>query len=344
MTAAIRMQRAARAIGCALPLIQGGMTGIGNARLAAAVSNAGGLGLVSAGGMTPGSFAREIEAAAGATDFPVGVNIPVTRDAAWMEAAIAGALARRPDVVVFGGGNPAPWASRITDAGLKWLAVVSSARQAFLAQRSGASAVIAEGNEAGGKNGLEEVGLLTLVPLVVREVDVPVFAAGGIVDGATAAAAICLGAGGVQLGTRFMVSQESPLHPATKDFLTSQPRSTLLIGRAHGMNRRAVQNPASEEVLRREAGESLEGVVALLGGRRSWRGLREGDIYDGLISAGQGVALIRDVPPVAEIVERLFADMAVVLGEAAERAREFARPRGASPGERPREGSHECSR
>jgi enoyl-[acyl-carrier protein] reductase II len=319
------MQRAAQAIGCALPLIQGGMTGIGTARLAAAVSNAGGLGLVSAGGMTSEAFAREIEAAASTTQSPVGVNIPVTRDAEWMERSLAAALARRPAVVVLGGGNPAPWVPRIADAGVKWLAVVSSARQAFLAQRAGAAAVIAEGNEAGGKNGLEELGLLTLVPLVVREVDVPVFAAGSIVDGATAAAAICLGAGGVQLGTRFMLSQESPLHAATREFLTSQPRSTLLIGRAHGMNRRAVRNPASEEVARREKHESLEAVVALLSGRRSLRGLREGDVDDGLISAGQGVALIRDVPPVADIVERLFAEMAGVLGEAAVQAGEFAR-------------------
>lgn len=317
MSGTARLREAAAALGSALPIIQGGMTAIGTARLAAAVSSAGALGLVSAGGMTAAAFADEIDCALSLTDRPIGVNIPVGRDAAWMQEAIDAALARRVAAVVLGGGNPAPWAPRIVDGGKRLVIVVSHPRQAEHAQRLGAVAVVAEGNEAGGKNGLEELGGLTLVPLVARAVGIPVFAAGGIVDGRTAAAAICLGAGGVQLGTRFMLSAESPLHPATKAFLTAQPRSTMLIGRRHGLNRRSVRNAAAEEVASREHGETLAGMVELLGGGRSWRGLREGDVERGLISAGQGVALIGDAPPVAQIVRTLMQDMNAALREAA---------------------------
>jgi len=321
-----RMTRAAALLGSTYPIIQGGMTLVGTAGLAAAVSAAGGFGLVSAGRMSPEEFGREIEAAFALTIRPIGVNIPVTRDLDWMAGAVSAASRRAVRAIVLGGGNPAPWAEEILGAGKRLIAVVSGPRQAERAQKFGADAVVAEGNEAGGKNGFEEIGGLDLVPMVARAVDIPVFAAGGIVDGRTAAAAICLGAGGIQMGTRFLVSAESPVHPRTKEHLMAGKRETLLIGRRHRLNRRVLRNPASDDIAGREAGASLDEMLRLVAGERTWHGLRDGDVEQGMISVGQGIALIDDAPPVAEIIVSVMRDLNSALKAAAVEANGFSPP------------------
>lgn len=318
--------RLLRVLGCRYPIVQGGMTSVGTARLAAAVSNAGGLGLVSAGRMTVEAFGTEIDRALELARQPIGVNIPITREAAWLEAAIDAALARPIHAVFLGGGNPAPWAERIVAAGKVLALVVASVRQAVKAEALGASLVVAEGMEAGGKAAYEEVGTVALIPAVSGAVDLPVVAAGGIADGRGLAAALSLGAAGVQMGTRFIVSRESPVHEATKQAMVAATiDDTLIVGRRHGLNRRVLRNRGSEKVRQREIETDLDEMLELLAGHNSVRGLLGGDASEGMIACGQGVGVIREVLSVAEIVEQTMAEARRAL-KAADRALEASAP------------------
>jgi len=313
-----RIRRLCAALGTIHPVIQGGMTSIGTARLAAAVSQAGGLGLVSAGRMTPAQFGAEIDVALALTDRPVGVNVPVVRDTATMQGLLDAALQRRVSVVVLGGGNPLPWAGQVRAAGKTLAVVTANAVQAKKAEALGAAVVIVAGVEAGGKAGVDEIGGMVLIPDVVDAVSIPVVATGGIVDGRGAAAAICLGAAGVQLGTRFMLTDESPLHPRTRQaMIDAGPGGTLLIARRHGLGRRMLDTPAARRVLERETVAPLDEMVSMLSGEHSVRGLLEGDLAEGMVSCGQGVGRIRSVEPAGEIVRRIAAEMHAVLGESA---------------------------
>jgi NAD(P)H-dependent flavin oxidoreductase YrpB (nitropropane dioxygenase family) len=307
-----RIRRLCRALGIVHPVIQGGMTSVGTARLAAAVSAAGGMGLVSAGRMTPAQFGAEIDDALTLTDKPLGVNVPVTRDAEYMQGLLDAALSRRVSLVVLGGGNPVPWAGKVRAAG-KTLAVVTANAEAL-----GAAMVIVAGVEAGGKAGVDEIGGMVLIPEVADAVSIPVVATGGIVDGRSAAAAICLGAAAVQLGTRFMLSDESPLHPRTKQaMIDAGPADTLMIARRHGLARRMLDTPAARRVLEREPVALLEEMVPMLSGALSVRGLIEGDLVDGMVSCGQGVGRIRSIEPAGAIVRQIAADMRAVLAASA---------------------------
>lgn len=313
-----RVRRLCAALGIVHPVIQGGMTSVGTARLAAAVSAAGGLGLVSAGRMTPAEFGAEIDAALALTDRPVGVNVPVVRDKATMQGLLDAALQRRVCVVVLGGGNPVPWAGQVLASGKTLAVVTANAAQARKAEALGAATVIVAGVEAGGKAGVDEIGGMVLIPDVADAVSIPVVATGGIVDGRGAAAAICLGAAAVQLGTRFMLTDESPLHPRTRlAMLDAGTAGTLLIARRHGLGRRMLDTPAARRVIEREAVAPLEEMVSMLSGAHSVRGLLEGDLAEGMVSCGQGVGRIRSVEPAGEIVRRIAAEMRAVLGESA---------------------------
>lgn len=326
-----RVRRLCRTFGIAHPVIQGGMTSVGTARLAAAVSEAGGLGLVSAGRMTPAGFGEEIDRALALTARPVGVNVPVLRDAAAMEGLLDAALSRRVAPVVLGGGNPGPWAERILAAGKLLAIVTANAAQARKAESLGAAAVIVAGVEAGGKAGVDEIGGMVLVPEVADAVSIPVVATGGIVDGRGAAAAICLGAAAVQLGTRFMLSEESPVHPRTRQaMINAGTAGTLLIARRQGLGRRMLDTPAARRVRERERDAPLEELVALLSGALSVRGLIDGDLEGGMVSCGQGVGRIRGVEPAGDIVRRIAAEMREVLAGAS-RALELAQPRREEP-------------
>ena len=296
------------------------MTLVGTGELAAAVSTAGGFGLVSAGRLSPDDFRAQIAEARRRTPRSIGVNIPVSRDAEWMREAIAVAASEPIRAVVLGGGNPAPWVETIRASGKALMIVVADARQARKAEQLGAAIAIAEGVESGGKTSADELSCMTLIPLVARAVGIPVVAAGGIVDGTTAAAALCLGASGVQMGTRFLMSSESPVHPATMRALVGgERRQTMIIGRSHGMHRRVVRNQAAEDVARRETAASHADMISLLSGERSERGLRQGDVADGLIACGQGLELIDDVPSAAGILERTIRQLSDTLFSTARR-------------------------
>ena len=312
-----RVRRLRALLGIAHPVIQGGMTSVGMAPLAAAVSEAGGLGLVSAGRMTPEQFGAEIDAALARTARPVGVNVPVVRDEALMRGMLAAALGRRVALVVLGGGNPVPWAADVRAAGRTLAIVVANAAQARKAEALGAQAVIVAGVEAGGKAGVDEIGGMVLVPVVVDAVSIPVIATGGIVDGRSAAAALCLGAAGVQLGTRFMLSDEAPLHPRTKAaMLAAGPDATRVIARRQGLARRMLDTPAARHVLEREAQAPVEELLPFLSGALSVRGLVDGDLEGGMVSCGQGVGRIDEVLPAGEIVRLVAAGIEEALGEA----------------------------
>lgn len=312
-----RLARFLRLCGIRYPIIQGGMTSVGTARLASAVSEAGGLGLVSAGRMSATDFGTEIDRARQMTTRPVGVNIPVGRDTAQMESYLRETLERRLGLVVLGGGNPAPWADRVLAAGHRLAIVTATPAQARKAQALGAHAVVVAGHEAGGKSGADEIGGMVLVPAIVDAVSLPVVATGGIVDGRGAAAAICLGASAVQLGTRFMLSEESPLHPATKQaMLAAGISDTMIIARRYGMARRMLGTPAARKVAACEQEANLDTIVSMLSGSHSTRGLIEGDLAEGLVSCGQGVGRIDSIEPAGEIVRRVADEMRQVLGGA----------------------------
>ncbi|MCW5750406.1 MAG: nitronate monooxygenase [Alphaproteobacteria bacterium] len=309
-----RVARLCRLLGIVHPIIQGGMTAVGTAPLAAAVSAGGGLGLVSAGRMRAPDFGAEIDLALAATDRPVGVNIPVGRDAEQMRGYLDEALRRRIALVVLGGGNPAPWAETVMARGCRLAIVTATPAQAHKAQVLGANAVVVAGHEAGGKAGADEIGGMVLVPAIVDAVSIPVIATGGIVDGRGAAAAICLGASAVQLGTRFMLSEESPLHPATKQaMLAACISDTMIIARRFGMARRMLGTPAARRVVECETDADLDTIISMLSGAHSTRGLIGGDLAEGLVSCGQGVGRITTIEPAGEIVRRIAGEMREVL-------------------------------
>ena len=312
-----RVRRFCSGFGVAHPIVLGGMTSVGTAGLAAAVSAAGGLGLVAAGRLLPADFGAAIERARALTGAPIGANIPVARDTAATSALVDVAIERGVSPIVLGGGNPQPWAARIAAAGVRLIVVTASAAQARRAEALGAHAVVVAGVEAGGKAGAAEVGGLVLIPEVVDAVAIPVIATGGIVDGRGAAAAICLGAAAVQLGTRFMLSEESPLHPRTRQaMIAAGTGDTMLIARSRGMARRTLATAAARRVGEHEAHATLEELVAMLAGEHSVSGLLEGDLATGLISCGQGVGRIREVLSAATIVGQIAAEMRATLAGA----------------------------
>jgi len=285
------------------PILQGGMTLVGTAKLASAVSQGGGLGVVSAGRMEVAAFERELDDAISMTDKPLGINIPVGRNVGWMKACFHMALQRNIKVVFIGGGNPKPWIPLVKDAGKLLGVVVASPQQAFKAEVAGADLVIAESIEAGGRTSREELAGVPLIPATSDRISIPLVAAGGFVDGRGLAAALALGADAVQMGTRFMLAQESPLHEATrKVMLASEITDTLVVGSSRGMGRRYLRNATSERIIQIEDKASLDDMVAMLSGEWSKQGLHYGNLQQGLIACGQGIGLIHEDLPAAAII------------------------------------------
>ncbi len=292
-----------RLLGIRFPILQGGMTLVGTAKLASAVSEGGGLGVVSAGRMDVETFERELEDAIAMTDKPLGVNIPVGRNIEWMKAIFDMALQRNVKIVLIGGGDPKPWSPLVKAAGKLLGIVVASPQQAAKAEATGADLVIAESIEAGGRTSRDEISGVTLIPATADRISVPLVAAGGIVDGRGLAAALALGADAVQMGTRFMLAKESPLHQnAWEAMLASDITDTLVVGNHHRMGRRVLHSAASEKVRQREDDASPEEMIEMLSGEWSRQGLHLGNLQQGLIACGQGVGLIHEVLPAADII------------------------------------------
>ena len=296
------------------PLIQAGMVWCSSWRLASAVSNAGGLGIIGAGSMYPDVLAEHIAKCRKATEKPFGVNLPLLYPD--LDAHIERILAGKVPVVITSAGNPRTYTRMLRDNGVTVIHVVSSSIFARKAEDAGVDAVVAEGFEAGGHNGREETTTLCLVPQVAAGVDIPVIAAGGIGTGRTMLAAMVLGADGVQIGSRFVASDESSAHPAFKRKVVETPEGGTALTLKELTPVRLIRNPFHASIEKACAeGVSVEALRALLGRGRAKRGMFEGDLEEGELEIGQVSAQIRDILPAARIVAEIIGECRILLDE-----------------------------
>lgn len=295
--------RVTELLGVEYPIIQGGMANIADARLAAAVSEAGGLGIIACGSAPVSWVEEQITLARELTDKPIGLNIMLMNPEAPQLAQLAADM--HIDVVTTGAGNPGTYVPLWKEAGITVIPVVASAALARRMERCGADAVIAEGCEAGGHIG--ELTTMALVPVVCDTVSIPVIAAGGIADGRGMAAVYALGAEGVQVGTRFLAAEECCVAQAYKDkVVAAKDSDTIVTGRGGGHPVRALKNRLTREVRQLESagkGDSEETEVRLAG---SLRRAVQGDIDNGSLMAGQVACLVHDVKPAAKIIDDLM--------------------------------------
>ena len=293
-------------LGTELPIIQGGMANIATGEFAAACSNAGALGLIGAGGMRSGEELRgHIRRCREMTDRPFGVNLMLMNPAADEQAKVV--IEEGVRVVTTGAGNPGKYIPAFKAAGIRVIPVVAAVAFAQRFVRAGADAVIAEGTESGGHVG--EMTTMALVPQVADAVDVPVIAAGGIGDGRQFAAALSLGACGVQVGTCLLASEECPIHARYKEaLLRARDSDTTVTGRSVGGPVRVLKNKMARQYLALEQqGASLEELEKLtLGGLR--RAVFDGDVETGSVMTGQVAGMLHEIRPVREILTQLYAD------------------------------------
>jgi len=302
------------------PIIQGGMTWIANAELAAAVSNAGGLGLISPNaGMSRSSdqvtnLKQQIRTARSLTSKPFGVNLPILGNPQ-IEDLIAAVINEKVSTAVTAAGNPALYTSQLKEAGTKVLHVVAAVRHAQSAERRGVDGLIAEGYEAGGHNGLDELTTFTLVPQVVDAVTIPVVAAGGIADARGVIAALALGADGVQMGTRFVATHECIAHPNFKEaILRASDVDTAITARKLGPTR-ILKNEVATRLMEMEAaGASVEELIAFIGSEsRSRTGEFEGDLAEGEAYCGSIAGMIKEIKSAGEIIGTIVGNYDAVL-------------------------------
>ena len=301
-----------RMLGIRYPIFLGGMAHVSRAPLVAAVSAAGGLGIIGSGGMPPDMLAEQISDVRRRTDKPFGVNLMLMD--LNIESQLEVVLREHVMIVTTGAGNPAPYIGRLKEAGIKVFPVVPAVSLARRMERAGADGVIAEGTESGGHVG--EVTTIVLVPQVVDAVSIPVIAAGGIADGRGLAAAIVLGAQGVQMGTRFLASCEAPAHENFKNaVLKANERATLVTGRVLGAPVRTLANKMSKQfALYEREGRPREEFEALaVGGLR--RAVYDGDIETGSLMAGQISGMINTIEPVEAIIAEMVSTAAKLLPE-----------------------------
>lgn len=304
--------RVTELLGIELPIVQGGMMWVGVAELAAAVSNAGGLGILTA--LTPGSpeaLCAEIARCRSLTERPFGVNLTILPSvnpppyAEYVQVIIDTGVR----IVETAGQSPREFIERFKAAGIVLLHKCTTVRHALSAERNGVDIVSIDGLECAGHPGEDDVGGLVLVPTAVRALRIPVIASGGIADGDGLAAALALGAEGVNMGTRFCATQEAPIHPDIKAALVrGSERDTALIFRSLRNTARVFRNAIAEEVIaieRRPGGCSFEDIRPLVLGARGRAALQGGELDGGIITAGQCIGLIDDVPSCAELLARM---------------------------------------
>ena len=285
------------------PIIQGGMANIATGEFAAAISNAGGLGLIAAGGMKPEELRENIDRARQLTDQPFGVNIMLLHPQ--VDELMEIVIEKKVPVVTTGAGNPGKYISALKEAGVKVMPVVASVALAQRMERLGVDAVIAEGTESGGHVG--EMTTMALVPQVVDGVSIPVVAAGGIASGRQMLAAYALGACGVQVGTCLLVSEECPVHQNYKQaVLGASDSDTIVTGRIGGTPVRVLKNRMAREYVRQErAGASKEELeVYTLGSLR--KAVFDGNVKEGSLMAGQVAGQLHEIRPAAAILEELY--------------------------------------
>jgi enoyl-[acyl-carrier protein] reductase II len=290
-----------------IPLIQAGMIWASGWRLASAVSNAGGLGLIGSGSMYPPVLLEHIRKCKAATGKPFGVNVPLLYPD--IEKHIQTIIDEKVPVVFTSAGNPKTYTSILKQHGITVVHVVSSSKFAMKAQEAGCDAVVAEGFEAGGHNGREETTSFVLVPAVCNSVQVPVIAAGGIATGRQMAAAMMLGASGVQVGSRFVASDEASSHINFKNAVIHSAEGDTILTLKQLTPVRLIKNKFYKEIQQAEStGASAETLGQILGRGRAKKGMFEGDMEEGELEIGQVSALLKRIQPAAEIVEEMWEE------------------------------------
>lgn len=293
--------------GIQYPLVQGGMIWNSGWRLASAVSNAGGLGLIGAGSMYPDVLLEHIKKCKAATDKPFGVNIPMLYPN--VEEIIQIIIDEKVPIVFTSAGNPKTYTKHLQSQGVKVAHVVSSVYFALKAQEAGVDAIVAEGFEAGGHLGREETTTLALIPMVAKVLDVPLLAAGGIASGEAMLACMALGADGVQVGSRFIASEESSAHIAFKEKVVETKEGDTVLTLKELAPVRLIKNKFYEDVAALyQKGTTAEELKELLGRARAKRGMFEGDLEEGELEVGQVSAQIDEILPAGKIVENMMKE------------------------------------
>jgi len=292
------------------PIIQGGMIWCSGWKLAAAVSNAGGLGLIGSGSMYPEILREHIRKCKKATKNPFGVNVPLLYPA--IEDHMNIILEEKIKVVFTSAGNPKNWTPVLKSAGITVVHVVSSVRFAIKSVEAGVDAVVAEGFEAGGHNGREETTTLCLLPMVRDAINIPLIAAGGIGTGKAVMAVMILGAEGVQIGTRFVASMESSAHENFKNIIIETREGGTQLSLKKLTPVRIIKNRFYDQVkLAEESGADIKTLRRILGSGRSKSGMFEGNIDDGELEIGQISSMIKSIKPVSEIIEEIWQDFLI---------------------------------
>ena len=291
------------------PIIQAGMVWVSGGKLAAASANAGILGVIGSGSMKPELLEQHILKAQSLTSRPerLAVNVPLLYEKS--KEQIETSLRLGIKIIITSAGSPKTYTKWLKDQGVTVIHVTSSPELAKKCEAAGCDAIIAEGFEAGGHNGRDEITTMVLIPQVVDAVKIPVIAAAGIIDGRGIAAVLALGAHGAQLGTRFVVTKESSAHENFKQaILNSNAASTMLVMKKH-IPVRLMKNAFYDEIKKlEEKCASEEEIVKVLGHGRARAGMLEGDMINGEFEIGQGCSLVHDCPSVAEVVEQLISD------------------------------------
>jgi enoyl-[acyl-carrier protein] reductase II len=293
------------------PIIQGGMIWNSGYKLASAVSNAGGLGLIGAGSMYPEVLREHIQKCKKATDKPFGVNVPMLYPN--IEEIITIIIEEGVKIVFTSAGNPKTWTSLLKENGITVVHVVSSSKFALKAQDAGVDAVVAEGFEAGGHNGREETTTLTLIPMVKRNISVPLIAAGGIATGRGMLAAMILGADGVQMGSRFAASIESSSHENFKKTILEVEEGGTQLTLKELAPVRLIKNKFYDDLQALYAKcPTTDELKLLLGRARAKKGMFEGDLIEGELEIGQIAGLIDNIAPVSQIIEDIISEFTLV--------------------------------
>ena len=304
--------RITRLFGIQYPIIQGGMIWCSGWELAAAVSNAGGLGLIGSGSMYPEILREQIRKCRQATDKPFGVNVPLLYPDIDKHMQII--LEEGVKIVFTSAGNPATWTAMLKEKGITVVHVVANTRFAKKCELAGVYAIVAEGFEAGGHNGREETTTLCLIPMVCEAVQIPVIAAGGIGSGKAMAAAFCLGAEGVQVGSRFAASLESSAHDAFKHAIVAAGDGDTKLTLKELTPVRLLRNGFSQQVEAAYArGASKEELSELLGRGRAKKGMFEGNMEEGELEIGQVSATIRDIRPAGDMLRDMVMECKEIL-------------------------------
>ena len=289
------------------PVIQAGMIWCSGWRLAAAVSNAGGLGIIGAGSMYPEVLRTHIQQLKQATNHSFGVNVPLLYPD--IEKIMQVLIEEEVKIVFTSAGNPATWTGLLKSHQMTVIHVVSNTKFALKAEACGVDAIVAEGFEAGGHNGREETTTLCLIPMVTAAVKIPVIAAGGISSGRSMLAAIALGAEAVQIGSAFAVAQESSAHPAFKQKIITAAEGDTRLQLKKLVPVRLLKNTFAQTVASAEADGADEATLtALLGRARAKLGMFEGDLEQGELEIGQVSALLKEIRPAAEILEQIWQE------------------------------------